>query len=147
MDEEPGRLQFIGLHRVGHNWDDLACMHACSGWEFAVAPFYTSEGKADNTSCFTQANLPGKTNSPWLPLFCGTWLFSARKGTDDMLRILNAKGPYMSGIDNLRSDLQTECYNLIFSPSIQFLQDKYKFSWMLFLNHPGHLNFILTFLR
>ena len=26
--EEPGRLQSIGLHRVGHDWSDLACMHA-----------------------------------------------------------------------------------------------------------------------
>ena len=25
--EEPGRLQFIGSHRVGHNWSDLAHMH------------------------------------------------------------------------------------------------------------------------
>ena len=24
---EPGRLQSIGLHRVGHNWSDLACTH------------------------------------------------------------------------------------------------------------------------
>ena len=26
--EEPGRLLSIGLHRVGHNRSDLACMHA-----------------------------------------------------------------------------------------------------------------------
>ena len=26
--EEAGRLQPIGLHRVGHDWSDLACMHA-----------------------------------------------------------------------------------------------------------------------
>ena len=26
--EKPGGLQFIGLHRVRHNWSDLACMHA-----------------------------------------------------------------------------------------------------------------------
>ena len=25
--EEPGRLQSIGLQRVGHNWSDLACVH------------------------------------------------------------------------------------------------------------------------
>ena len=25
--EEPGRLQSIGLHRVGHDWSDLACTH------------------------------------------------------------------------------------------------------------------------
>ena len=25
--EEPGRLQSIGLHRVGHDWSDLAHMH------------------------------------------------------------------------------------------------------------------------
>ena len=25
--EEPGRLQSIVLHRVGHNWSDLAYMH------------------------------------------------------------------------------------------------------------------------
>ena len=24
--EEPGRLQSIGLHRVGHNWSNLACV-------------------------------------------------------------------------------------------------------------------------
>ena len=27
--EEPGRLQSIGSHRVGHDWSDLACMHVC----------------------------------------------------------------------------------------------------------------------
>ena len=27
--EEPGRLQSIGLQRVGHDWSDLACMRAC----------------------------------------------------------------------------------------------------------------------
>ena len=26
--EEPGRLQFIGLQRVTHDWSDLACKHA-----------------------------------------------------------------------------------------------------------------------
>ena len=26
--EEPGGLLSIGLHRVGHDWSDLACMHA-----------------------------------------------------------------------------------------------------------------------
>ena len=26
--EEPGGLLSIGLHRVGHDWTDLACMHA-----------------------------------------------------------------------------------------------------------------------
>ena len=26
--EEPGGLLSIGLYRVGHDWDDLACMHA-----------------------------------------------------------------------------------------------------------------------
>ena len=26
--EEPGGLLSIGLHRVGHNWSNLACMHA-----------------------------------------------------------------------------------------------------------------------
>ena len=33
--EEPGWLQSIGLQRVGHNWSDLACMHAwvtCLHW-------------------------------------------------------------------------------------------------------------------
>ena len=25
--EEPGRLQSIGLHRVGHDWSNLACMY------------------------------------------------------------------------------------------------------------------------
>ena len=25
--EEPGRLLSIGLHRVGHDWSDLACTH------------------------------------------------------------------------------------------------------------------------
>ena len=26
--EEPGGLLSMGLHRIGHNWSDLACMHA-----------------------------------------------------------------------------------------------------------------------
>ena len=28
MEEEPGRLQSIGLQRVGHNWSNWACMRA-----------------------------------------------------------------------------------------------------------------------
>ena len=28
MDGEPGRLQSMGLHRVRHDWSDLAFMHA-----------------------------------------------------------------------------------------------------------------------
>ena len=31
--EEPGKLQSIGLQRVGHDLRDLACMHACPTWE------------------------------------------------------------------------------------------------------------------
>ena len=33
--EEPGRLQSIGSQGVGHNWNDLACVHACgqSSWD------------------------------------------------------------------------------------------------------------------
>ena len=29
--EEPGRLQFLGSHRVGHNWSDLAAAAAHAG--------------------------------------------------------------------------------------------------------------------
>ena len=29
MDKEPGRLQFIVLQKVGHNWSDLAHRHLC----------------------------------------------------------------------------------------------------------------------
>ena len=28
--EEPGRQQSIVLHKVGHDWSDLACMHIAS---------------------------------------------------------------------------------------------------------------------
>ena len=28
---QPGGLQLTGSHRVGHDWSDLACMHACIG--------------------------------------------------------------------------------------------------------------------
>ena len=34
--EEPGRLQSIGSHRVGHNWSDLACSHAYSSYLVGV---------------------------------------------------------------------------------------------------------------
>ena len=30
--EEPGSLQSIGSHRVGHNWSDLPCMHSPVRW-------------------------------------------------------------------------------------------------------------------
>ena len=30
--EEPGRLQSLGSHRVGHNWSNLACMHIWVIW-------------------------------------------------------------------------------------------------------------------
>ena len=28
--EEPGGLESIGLHRVGHDWNKLTCTHACT---------------------------------------------------------------------------------------------------------------------
>ena len=28
--EEPGGLQSIGSHRIGHDWSDLACTHICT---------------------------------------------------------------------------------------------------------------------
>ena len=28
---EPGGLPSMGSHRVGHDWSNLACMHACTG--------------------------------------------------------------------------------------------------------------------
>ena len=31
--EEPGGLLSMGSHRLGHDWSDLACMHACIGEE------------------------------------------------------------------------------------------------------------------
>jgi len=36
--EEPGGLQFIGLHRVGHNWSDLARTQGCFTilWKFLL---------------------------------------------------------------------------------------------------------------
>ena len=30
--EEPGKLLSIGSHKVGHDWSDLACMHALENW-------------------------------------------------------------------------------------------------------------------
>ena len=52
--EEPGGLQSIGSHRVGHNWSDLACTHA--DLYFRV--------KGDVRDCFVQGY---KQESP-LPL-------------------------------------------------------------------------------
>ena len=44
--EKPGRLQSIGSQRVGHDWSNLACMHACTlwgprpaGWASDCSPF------------------------------------------------------------------------------------------------------------
>ena len=33
--EEPGGLQFIGSHGVGHNWSDLAHMHEHFTWDLS----------------------------------------------------------------------------------------------------------------
>ena len=30
MEEEPGGQQFMGPQRVGHDWSNLACLHACT---------------------------------------------------------------------------------------------------------------------
>ena len=37
--EEPGVPQFIGSQRVGHDWGDLACTHACKGISYTLGPF------------------------------------------------------------------------------------------------------------
>ena len=41
MDREPGGLQSIGLHRVGHDWSDVACMNKSQ----ESIRFYTSISK------------------------------------------------------------------------------------------------------
>ena len=35
--EMPGRVRSIGLHRIGYNWSDSACMHMC--------PYYTQSSR------------------------------------------------------------------------------------------------------
>ena len=35
--EEPGRLQFIGSQRAGHEWSDLACTHTWLEWTWISA--------------------------------------------------------------------------------------------------------------
>ena len=73
--EEPGGLQSMGLHRIGHNRSELAWMHACigvvgnqpeephlhqgtmSGWRFQL-------GKEENPT-------PGFTSVETLPFSCG----------------------------------------------------------------------------
>ena len=36
--EKPGRLQSMGLHRVGHDWSDLAAAAAKSDWLYSLQP-------------------------------------------------------------------------------------------------------------
>ena len=42
--EEPGRLQYMGLQRVGHNWRDFTSLHASTGarppWEITFLFFF-----------------------------------------------------------------------------------------------------------
>ena len=45
--EETGRLQSIGSQRVGHNWNDLACMHR--GWYSTTLSSYSSVSKRSDT--------------------------------------------------------------------------------------------------
>ena len=46
--EEPGRLQSMGLQKVGHGWSDWACPHSLARLKFL--PFYLMLGQKDTSS-------------------------------------------------------------------------------------------------
>ena len=66
--EEPGRLQSMGLQRVGHNWSDLANRHACrafrlKGWvtsgqtnKEGVQPHPSADNWIKSTALSTRAD-------------------------------------------------------------------------------------------
>ena len=59
MDEEPGRLQFIALQRVGHNWA-IFCFYVCHILFFVFAFFFFSPLKnLVSRSWFTSITKPG----------------------------------------------------------------------------------------
>ena len=46
--KEPGGLLSMGLHRVGHNWRDLACMHWRREWQ-PTAVFLPGESQGQRS--------------------------------------------------------------------------------------------------
>ena len=67
---EPGGLPFMGLHRVGHNWSDLAAaaarlnvvLDATIGWHFRTN---TSIRKCESRSVVSDSLWPHRLYSPW----------------------------------------------------------------------------------
>ena len=60
--EEPGGLQSLGLHRVGHDWSNLAHMPTCcfqTHFMRWVLPWYKNQTRHDYKRKL-QANIPGK---------------------------------------------------------------------------------------
>ena len=62
--EEPGGLPSVGSHRVGHNWSDLACMHACMHWrrKWQPTPVF-SPGESQGRRSLVGCRLWGRTES------------------------------------------------------------------------------------
>ena len=62
--EEPGCLQSIGSHRVGHDWRHLACMHARSLlWLKSPLGFYLSSEV--HLTCLRKSPSPDKSSITW----------------------------------------------------------------------------------
>ena len=56
---EPGRLLSVGLHRVGHDWSDLAA----AAWISYGLP-YSSDGKESSYNAGVPGSIPGSGRSP-----------------------------------------------------------------------------------
>ena len=58
--EEPGGLQSIQLHRVGHDWSDLACPRVRNNWVFVhhqlIIPLSLPYNKSSPFSPFQKSN-------------------------------------------------------------------------------------------
>lgn len=96
-------LFFWSVGRIGWIWPWLV------DESFQWLPFYSPEGKADSTFCSVLLRLTCLERQTALGLLCSVghsflnW--ERHYFSDDMLRIPNAKGTYMFGVGNLRSDL------------------------------------------
>ena len=71
MEELTGRLQSLGLHRVGHNWMDLACTHA---------HVYKSKTELPGPALLSS---PSSSEMNWCSAATRCWLRTLALGSDE----------------------------------------------------------------
>ena len=90
--EEPGGLPSMGLHGIRHDWNDLACMHACIG-----------EGNGNPLQCSGLEN--PRDRGAWWAAVCGV-----AQSQTQLLRLSSSSSNQYSCRDNTMNSLKRQTH-------------------------------------